>query len=78
MRDLFPTSPARPRVRVPGNAALQPLCPNTPTGGDRWTTLWDATGSDYASQQVEVFPGEGGGFAFTYCAFSRVVVSRLN
>jgi hypothetical protein len=75
MKDLWPTSTARPRVFKNG-AGMQTPVPNTPSGGDRWTILWEVSSPNSLHENVGVYPAESG-LGFTCCCLSRVVISKL-
>lgn len=75
MKDLFPNSLAKPRTWKSG-LGMMDLAPNTPSGGDRWTVLVDASDPQHLEQDIAVYPAESG-FGFTFCCLSKVVVSRL-
>lgn len=74
VKDLWPGSIAKPRVRIDGS--MQTPAPNTPTGGDRWTILVDASGPQNQPKEIALYPAESG-FGFTACCLSKVVITRL-
>jgi len=75
VKDLWPNSVARPRVFHDGVGMQEPI-PNTPTGGDRWTFIWNASNPQKQHQEVALYPTESG-FGFTCCCLSKVVISKL-
>ncbi len=74
LKDLWPNSTARPRIRV--GATMTPVVSNTPTGGDQWSILCAADDPQDLYDEIAVYPAEIG-FGFTVCCLSKVVVSKL-
>ncbi len=74
LKDLWPNSSARPRVR--GSSGFVQPAPNAPTGGDQWTVLWNVDDPGKLRHEIAVYPPESGA-SFLICCLSKVVVSRL-
>ncbi|MCE5240232.1 hypothetical protein LLH23_17350 [bacterium] len=75
LKDLWPNSTAKPRVFHDGYGMQTPVA-NTPTGGDQWTFLWDASNPQRQHQEIGLYPAESG-FGFTCCCLSKVVIRKL-
>lgn len=75
MKDLLPTSTAKPRVFKNGAGMLTPV-PNAAPGGDQWTMLWEATTGPNTSEEIGVYPSESG-FGFTFCCLSKVIIRKV-
>jgi hypothetical protein len=75
MKDLLPTSIAKPRVFKNGSGWQIPI-PNTASGGDSWSLLWEVSNPNDLHETVGVYPADSG-FGFTCCCLSKVVFSRL-
>lgn len=76
MCDLFPTSPACPRVMVPSLNQKVDLVGNKTRGADKWTLLWNALPGSYANECIEVYPSSMN-MGFNFCCLSKIVISRL-
>ena len=74
LKDLWPNSTARPRIRVNGPETT--VVANTPTGADRWTILCTADNPQDLHDEIAVYPTESG-FGLTTCCLSKVVVSKF-
>jgi len=74
LKDLWPNSTAKPRIRV--NGAMTTVVSNTPTGADRWTILCTADDPQDLYDEIAVYPVESG-FGLTMCCLSKVVVSKF-
>lgn len=75
MKDLLPSSIAKPRVQLGGKPPIN-LVPNVPSGAGRWTVLWDASDPNNLNQRLDILPSESG-WGFLFSCLSKVVIRRL-
>ena len=75
IKDLWPNSTAKPRVWQNGVGMVTPVA-NTPTGGDRWTILWNVEDPADLNDEIGLYPAASG-LGFTCCCLTKVVVSKL-
>ncbi|MEI6501358.1 MAG: hypothetical protein WCP21_10085 [Armatimonadota bacterium] len=76
MCDIWPASPACPRVKVPSLNQKVDLVGNKTRGADKWTMLWNALPGTYANESIEVYPSSMN-LGFNFCCLSKIVISRL-
>lgn len=73
LKDVWPDSPATPRVRVNG-VMQEPI--QYPPGDVAWTVVCLAEDSDDLYQSILVYP-EATGYGYMLCCLSKVVISKI-